>query len=90
MKISMSKRNGEPYFIFRIPECTYRQHDVYFEISRAVAWSHMIGDLSSVLMWIVVKEGTLTIPTQVSGLVMHTPMVQEPYSLKAYSVGTEM
>ena len=60
----------------RIPECTYRQHDVYVEISGAVAWSHLIIDFSSVLMQIVAEEGTLTMITQASGLVMHTPVVQ--------------
>ncbi len=66
------------------------QHDRYIGISGTVSWSHMIGDLSSVLMWIVAEEGTLTMPTQASGLVMHTPLVHELYSLKARSVGTEM
>ena len=79
----MSKRNGEPCFIFRIPECTYRQHDVYFEISGAVAWSHIIVDFSSISMHIVSEEGALTMPTQARSLVMHTPWVQEPCALKA-------
>jgi hypothetical protein len=48
----------------------------------------MIVDLSSVSMRVVTEEGTLTMPTQVSGLVMHTPLVQEPCALKACSVGT--
>nr|BAD35408.1 hypothetical protein [Oryza sativa Japonica Group] len=64
--ISMSKRNGESFTIFHIPECTYRQHDVYVEISGAVAWSHVIVDLCFVLMWVVTEEGILTTPTQIS------------------------
>ncbi len=83
MKISMSKRNGEPCLIFHIPECTYRQHDVYFEISGAVAWSHMIVDFSSISMQIVPEEGALTMQTQASSLVMHTPRVQEPCALNS-------
>ena len=67
IKISMSKRCGESFAAFRIPEYTYRQHDVYVEISKAVAWSHVLVDLSSVLMRIVAEEGTLTMPTQASG-----------------------
>ncbi len=66
IKISMSKRCGESFAAFRIPECTYHQHDVYVETSEAVAWSHVIVDLSSVLMRIVAEEGTLTKPTQAS------------------------
>ena len=84
----MSKRNGESFASCRIPECTYLQHDVYVEISGAVAWSHVIVDISSVLMWVVAQVGILTMPNQVSGLVLHTPLVQEPCALKACSVGT--
>ena len=87
LEISMSKRNGESFASCPIPECTYRQHDVYVEISRAVAWSHVIVHLSSVLMWVVAKEGTLTTPTQASGSVMPTSRVQEPCAVKACSVG---
>jgi hypothetical protein len=64
----MSKRNGESFAAFCIPECTYRQHDVYVEIFEAVAWSHVIVDLSPILMQVVAEEGTLTTPTQASGL----------------------
>jgi len=62
--------------------------DGSFEIAAVVAWPHMILDLSPVSMWIIAEEGTSTMPTQASRLVMHTPRVQEPCSLKACSVGT--
>jgi hypothetical protein len=84
----MSKRNGESFAAFCIPECTYHQHDVYVEISGAVTWSHMIVDLSSVFIRVVAEEGTLTTPTQASGSVLHTSRVQEPNALTTCSVGT--
>jgi hypothetical protein len=73
---------GEPCFIFRIPEYTYRQHDGYIGIFGAVAWSHLIVDFSSISLRIIAEEGTSTMPTQASGLVMHTRRVQEPFALK--------
>ena len=83
IEISKSKRCGEFFSVLRIPECTYCQHDVYFEIYGAVAWSHMIVYFSSISTQIVSEDDALTMLTLASNLVTLTPQVQEPCALKA-------